>query len=134
MILEGLQRLLQLGKFTVCQAAENSVKKYELESNSVASFLSERLYQPSTKTTLPLQQLFTDYKEHCTYSLYKPCSVRTFSDRLKKLGYTSERKNIGMVVYVENTKDYIPPSLATYPTLNSVASVENVGTSQTFQF
>jgi putative DNA primase/helicase len=134
LILEGLQRLLQHGKFTVCQSAENSVKKYELESNSVASFLSERLYQPSTKTSRPLQQLFTDYKEHCTYSLYKPCSLRTFSDRLKKLGYTSERKNYGMEIYIENTKDYLPPSLAAYPTLNSVASGENVGTSQTFQF
>jgi hypothetical protein len=53
---------------------------------------------------------------------------------LKKLGYTSERKNIGMVVYVENTKDYIPPSLATYPTLNSVASVESVEILEHFDF
>lgn len=134
MILEGLQRLLQLGKFTVCQAAENSVKKYELESNSVASFLSERQYQPSLKNTLPRQKLFAEYKEYCFESLYKPCSDRTFSDRLRKLGYSVDKKNIGNVVYIENTKDYIPPSLATYPTLNSVASVENVGTSQTFQF
>lgn len=134
LILEGLKRLLHNGKFTPCKAAENSVKKYELESNSVASFLSERQYQPSTKTSLALQQLFTDYKEHCTYSLYKPCSLRTFSDRLKKLGYISERKNYGMEIYIENTKDFIPPSLATYPTPNSVASVENAGVLQTIQF
>ncbi len=46
-ILEGLNRLLQQGKFSKCDAAQKALETYRVESDSVAMFIDEYGYQKS---------------------------------------------------------------------------------------
>lgn len=112
LIVKALLNLLERGDFTKCDAAENAVKQYQLESDTVRMYLHENEYQPSKLNLfLPFKTLFDSYKEYCIESMYRTCSKRTFSDRLKKQGYLIEKKRDGVIVYIEKTKCFVPPSL-----------------------
>jgi putative DNA primase/helicase len=45
--LEGLNRLLEQKRFSDCEAAQQAVEQYKIESNSVQMFLNENEYKGS---------------------------------------------------------------------------------------
>ena len=100
-VLEGLNRLLIQKRFSECKAAQKSVEKYKIESDSVLMFLNELEYKVSEGNQMPLKDIFNEYRNYCIESGFKSCSIRTFSERLRNTGYETERKSYGMAVNAE---------------------------------
>ncbi|SEW27116.1 DNA primase family protein [Chitinophaga arvensicola] len=100
-ILEGLHRLLVQKRFSDCDAARQQVEQYKKQSDSVLIFLEDEEYQISIIGSKPLKDLFSEYRMYCSDSGYRPCSTKTFSERLKQYGFTLERKARGMIIYIE---------------------------------
>lgn len=100
-VLRGLNRLLEQKKFSNCEAAQQAVEQYRIESDSVQMFLSEHEYKVSATSETPLKDLFNEYRNYCIESGFKACSLRTLADRLRNSGYQTERKNYGTVVNAE---------------------------------
>lgn len=94
-ILEGLTRLLQQKRFSECLVAQKALDKYKLESDSVRMFLNDNNYTTSPTGSVSLKDLFSEYRTYCMECLFKPCSNRTFADRLRNIGYIIERKSHG---------------------------------------
>ena len=99
-VLEGLKRLLKQKQFTQSDAVDNILKRYMKESNSVALFLEEEGYEVSMEHHVQLKELYVEYKVFCYEGSYYPVSKRNFSERLRNAEIKTERKNYGMVVYV----------------------------------
>lgn len=101
-ILKGLRRLLKQCDFTYCEAADNILAKYKMESDSVQMYLNDNGYKPSIEQRMPLKTMFEEYKTYCTENAFRICTNKTFSDRLRNVGYdVSERSNAGKLVFAE---------------------------------
>jgi putative DNA primase/helicase len=100
-VLEGLNRLLKQKCFTECEAVQNALEEYRLESDSVRMFLQENEYQISIEKELPLKEIFNEYRMFCLEGGFKSCSVKTFSSRLKAIGYETKRYKYGTVINAE---------------------------------
>ena len=100
-VLNGLTRLLKNKDFSHSNIVQNEVLQYQKESDSVMMFLEDENYQISVESNRPLKDVFSEYKTYCLDSGYRLCSNRTFSNRLRKNGYTVERKSYGNTVYIE---------------------------------
>lgn len=98
-ILEGLRRLLSQKKFTVSQKVNEQIENYRKESDSVAMFVSDNGYVPSYRSQYYLKAVYDEYKSYSLDNGYKSVSVRTFSERLKMLGFEIERKMNGRILY-----------------------------------
>jgi putative DNA primase/helicase len=100
-VLEGLNRLLEQKRFSECEAAQNAVEKYRIESDSVQMFLNEHGYKVSATNEMPLKDMFSDYRNYCIESGFKTCSIRSLAERLRSSGYQTERKSYGTGVNAE---------------------------------
>lgn len=100
-VLSGLTRLLKNKDFSQSSIVQNEVLQYQKESDSVMMFLEDENYQKSIEQDRPLKDVFAEYKTYCLDSGYRLCSNRTFSSRLRKNGFTVERKSYGNAVYIE---------------------------------
>jgi putative DNA primase/helicase len=106
-ILEGLRRLLANGIFTHCEAADDILAKYKMESDSVQMFVNDNGYKPSIEHRIPLKSLYEEYKTYCIENSFKICTNKTFSDRLRNAGYdVSERSNAGKLVFAKKNLLY----------------------------
>ena len=99
-VLDGLNRLLTQKRFSDCEAVKKALENYKLESDTVRLFLNDNDYKISLVNEKPLKDLFNEYKNYCLEGGFKSCSVRTFSDRLKNLGFQIEKKNFGRIVNI----------------------------------
>jgi putative DNA primase/helicase len=100
-VLQGLERLLAQKKFTECAAANELVKRYRMESDSVALFMYDKGYKSSKSKTELRSLLYNEYNGYCIDNGYRPVGNKVFAKRLDELGYLSIRKENGFVVYVE---------------------------------
>lgn len=98
-VLAGLDRLLKNKGFTPCEASDRARDAYKKESDSVALFIEDEGYRPDLINTIPLKEVYSDYKSFCAAFGYRALSIKNFSPRLKVSGFTSERKTAGMVVF-----------------------------------
>ena len=98
-ILDGLRRLLAQKKFTVSQKVNEQINNYRKESDSVAMFVNENGYVPSYRNQYYLKVVYDEYKSYSLDNGYKSVSVRTFSERLKMLGFEIEKKMNGRILY-----------------------------------
>lgn len=98
-VLDGLNRLLVQKRFSECEAAKKAVEQYKVESDSVQMYLGEYEYSVSPTNTIPLKDLFTEYRSYCIESGFKPVSLKTLAERLRNAGFPTERKNFGMAVF-----------------------------------
>jgi putative DNA primase/helicase len=64
-------------------------------------FLNEHEYSISIANEIPLKDMYSQYRAYCIESGFKLCSLKSFAERLRNSGYTTERKNIGTVVFAE---------------------------------
>jgi len=104
--LEGLNRLLNQKRFSECEAAQRAVEQYRIESDSVQIFLSEHEYKVSVTNEISLKDMFNEYRNYCIESGFKTCSIRTLADRLRNIGYQTERKSYGMAVNAEKKSSW----------------------------
>jgi putative DNA primase/helicase len=100
-VLEGLHRLLEQKNFTVSEAIDKQVEEYRHNSNSVACFVEEAFYVKSVETSMLLKEVYSEYRSYCHSSGNIACSSNNFGNRLRRLGFTVERKNHGNVVYMK---------------------------------
>ena len=103
---QGLERLLKQKGFTESRAVRYQLEQYRRESDSVQSFLIEEGYIISTSSFIPMKILYQDYRPYSLENGFRTVSSRTFSQRLKNLGYTVERRNFGNVVYAEKINSF----------------------------
>jgi putative DNA primase/helicase len=102
-VLEGLRRLLENKKITYCEAVNNQLELYKKQSDTVQLFLDDDHYLKSVDEYMPLQELYLFYRCYCSESGYKACSKKTFSERLKNISFTIERKSYGMAIYAKKS-------------------------------
>lgn len=100
-ILEGLNRLLQQNNFTKCDAAQKAVETYRIESDSVAMFIDEYGYQKSIEKFESLKDLYPSYKNFCVDNGFRPVHSRNLAKRLEALGFDTDKKSFGKVIYLE---------------------------------
>jgi len=103
-ILEGLNRLLQQGKFSKCDAAQKAVESYRVESDSVAMFVDEYGYQKSKDGYESLKDLYSSYKNFCIDNGFRPVHSRNLIKRLESLGFETDKRNFGKIIYLEIPK------------------------------
>lgn len=100
-VLAGLDRLLNQGGFSSCEAARKALDQYRLESDSVLMFLTENGFSPSSAKEYPLKDIYHQYRTYCFDEGLRPCSSKNFSSRLRNSGYQVAKKNTGRIVYAE---------------------------------
>jgi putative DNA primase/helicase len=99
-ILDGLNRLLQQGKFSKCDAAQKAVEAYRIESDSVAMFVDEYGYQKSIENFESLKDLYPSYKNFCVDNGFRPVHSRNLAKRLEALGFDTDKKSFGKIIYL----------------------------------
>jgi putative DNA primase/helicase len=97
-VLEGLDRVLKQQGFSSCPSIDASIAEYRKSSDSLALFLEDGDYEPSKDDTITLKELFSRYRVFCIESNYKSCSLKSFSERLKYLGFVTIRRSSGRFV------------------------------------
>lgn len=102
-VLDGLTRLLTQGRFTESISAQEAIREYRTESDSVLSFIQDEGYIPSKTDDeyILLKELYSQYKSYCTESGLRACSVKKFSKRLENAGCSKIRKNTGFAFTIK---------------------------------
>ncbi len=108
-VLEGLKRILAQRKFSECRAANEALKDYKDESNSIKLFLDENGYQSSPTGYKCIKDLYPEYKTFCFNDGMAAFKKINFSKQLKALGYTVDREaGTGQkIVYLEQNYSQI---------------------------
>lgn len=99
-VLEGLDRLLENKNFTKSPSIEYALEEYKKKSDSVHLFLEDKGYVISTEKDIFVQSIYLEYKEYCSEFGYKACSLKVFTERLRKIGFTVHRITRGNVVNI----------------------------------
>ncbi len=97
-VLSGLDRILENKKFTHCDAVNNRLELFRKESDTVALFLEDAGYVKGIDPT-PLKQLYPMYRTYCMEGGYRPVALRKVSERLRNLGFETEKVSLGIVVF-----------------------------------
>lgn len=100
-VLDGLKRLLAQKDFSKSITVTEQIEQYKIQSDSVQLFLADENYIKATNEDIPLKGLYKEYRNYCDYSGHRFCSLRTFSDRLRGIGFVIERKNYGNTVFIK---------------------------------
>lgn len=98
--LAGLNRLMEQQAFTYSERAEQQLRTYRKESDSVALFLEDSGYKKSLEDYTTQKELLSVYRAYCYENGYRPTSNIKFGRRLEAIGHLREDKSIGKVVYV----------------------------------
>ena len=100
-VLEGLNRLLEQKKFSDCEAAQNAVDQYKIESNSVQMFLSENEYKGSLTNYKLIKDLYPEYRAFCIDDGMTPFKKLNFIKQLGALHVVDKGTNNKLVVFIE---------------------------------
>ncbi|RUA27361.1 MAG: DNA primase [Bacteroidetes bacterium] len=101
-VLEGLKRLLDQENFSVCEAAQQAIEQYKVESNSVQMFLNENEYKSSAENYRLIKDLYPEYKAFCIEDGMIPFKKSNFIKQLKALGFVLDRVSQNkLAVFIE---------------------------------
>ncbi len=103
-ILDGLNRLLEQGKFSKCDAAKKAVENYRTESDSAAMFIEEYGFEKSNEDFESLKDLYVIYKSFCNDNGFRPVHSRNLAKRLEALGFETDKRNYGRIIFLEVKK------------------------------
>jgi putative DNA primase/helicase len=115
--MQGLERLLKQQEFTDSEAANQILRQFKVESDTVQLFLQDKGQVPSTVKYATLKDTYAEYRSYCGEDGYQPVNNKTFKKRLKTIGFAVQRKNFGWVVYLEKETVVFNDSLSTLPSL-----------------
>jgi len=104
-VLDGLNRLLEQKQFSKCDAAQNAVEQYKLESNSVQMFLSENEYGSDAENYSLIKDLFIEYRAFCIEDGMTPFKKSNFIKQLRSFKIIVDRLNVGNVAYLSNDSE-----------------------------
>ena len=101
-ILQGLNRLLEQKKFSDCQASQQAVEQYKIESNSVQMFLTENEYKGSPTNYKLIKDLYTEYRAFCIDDGMTPFKKSNFIKQLRALSLVVDRVSQNqLAVFIE---------------------------------
>jgi putative DNA primase/helicase len=103
--LNGLRRLLINKRFTECVSATEALDKFKIDSDSVKLFLKDSNMEKSTNSTTYLKDLYSRYKDYCKENMYKACSNKVFSERLRNMDFEFTRNKHGYYLNIEHVED-----------------------------
>jgi len=108
-IIEGTKRLQQNKQFSSCKKSDELLDRYRLESDVVAMWIAERSYIPHEYLSKLLKDLSLDLKDFASNGGYKYPSAKTIADRLRNLGFKTEKpKGYPTKVYITVNNNIIP--------------------------
>jgi len=90
-VLQGLNRLLEQKRFSDCEAAQQAVEQYKIESNSVQMFLNENEYKRSPTNYKLIKDLYHEYRVFCNEDGMTPFKKVNFNKQLRELGFVVDR-------------------------------------------
>lgn len=101
-VLEGLNRLLEQKRFSVCEAAQQAVEQYKTESNSVQMFLNENQYKSHPTNYKLVKELYQEYRVFCFDDGMQPFKKSNFIKQFRTLGYLVERVSQNqLAIYID---------------------------------
>jgi putative DNA primase/helicase len=92
-MLTGMRRLRVSRKFSQCRKADDCLKAYQLESDTVAQFLDDGCWKPNNIECRSKGEFYQDYREYCISSGFHALGVKNFSSRLKTHHHVREKKS-----------------------------------------
>jgi len=122
-VLEGLNRLLTQKGFTYCDAVQKELAKYKAESDNVKMFLDECNYEECFERYISVKNIGSEYGEFCKEFRYKPLSHGNFVKRLRSLNVRIEKRNIGLVAFIEKRMPELEKDSSPIPPLTSLSSL-----------
>ena len=102
-VLDGLNRLLGQKGFSECNAAQEAVAQYRINSDSVQVFINENGYVKSATEYELIKELYILYKAFCIDDGYRPVGKQNFIKRLTDTGIYVNKINKGNVAYIVST-------------------------------
>lgn len=99
-VLDGLNRLLEQGTFSHCQASIDTLSEFRKDADSVASFVDEFNYKPDSENWIQAKPIYQNYREWAFGEGLKPLARKNFQKRLEALGYFTATKNVGKVIHM----------------------------------
>lgn len=101
-VLQGLNRLLEQKKFSDCEAAQQAVEQYKIESNSVQMFLNENEYKGSLTNYKLIKDLYPEYRAFCFDDGMPPFKKTNFIKQLRALSLVVDRVSQNqLAVFIE---------------------------------
>ena len=101
-VLQGLNRLLEQKKFSDCEAAQQAVEQYKIESNSVQMFLNENEYKGSLTNYKLIKDLYPEYRTFCIDDGTTPFKKTNFIKQLRTLSLVVDRVSQNqLAVFIE---------------------------------
>lgn len=101
-VLQGLDRILQNRRFSVCSKISEAVETYKMESDPVRLFIEEKGLRPSHKGFVYLKILYAEFQIWSGENGFRLMSIRTFADRMRSAGFQTERDSMGTIVYADS--------------------------------
>lgn len=95
----GLTTLLRNKEFTPLEEIKETLNEYRTQSDPAQMFMIDQNLKPGPKP-VPLKDLYKSFKEFSEENGNRGLSMKTFVDRLRMVGFETERRSIGNVVYV----------------------------------
>lgn len=102
-ILEGLQRLIKQGNFSRCKKSDQALAQYQLESDSVLSYMDESGYKPDIEQWIQAKPIYEQYRQYCFDEGLRPVARKNFHSRLEAKGYQFGKRNVGKVIFAIRT-------------------------------
>jgi putative DNA primase/helicase len=101
-VLQGLNRLLEQKRFSDCEAAQQAVEQYKIESNSVQMFLNENEYKGSLTNYKLIKDLYPEYRAFCIDDGMTPFKKTNFIKQLRALSLVVDRVSQNqLAVFIE---------------------------------
>jgi putative DNA primase/helicase len=113
-VLDGLNRLLEQNCFTRSELAEQQTIQFREESDNVNMFIDEYNYEKSFDRHISVKYLSDEYAGFCRDCRDKALNHGKFIKGLKALGIAIEKRNTGLVAFVQKKK-VEPPVKSTTP-------------------
>lgn len=95
----GLTTLLRNKEFTPSEEIKETLNEYRTQSDPVQMFILDQDLKPGAKP-IPLKDLYKVFKEFSEENGNRTLSMKTFVDRLRMVGFETQRLSLGNVVYV----------------------------------
>jgi len=99
-VLEGLERLINQKNFSVCNLSNESLTNYINTSDSVKMWLDELNIKPDIDNYKLIKDIYPEYKSFCFDDGYRALGKTNFIKRLRFHRVNVERKDIGIVAYL----------------------------------
>ena len=100
-VLDGLKRLLKNKGFSKCDAIAQQLEEFKRQSDSVQMFIDDSSYKPSLENHEPMKEVYKEYRLYCGENGFHPCATNKFGTRLRNMGFTTDRKKYGNLIYLE---------------------------------